>query len=49
MKSEDLRKVVILKHENGDCPTKVFRDLNGVVTLRTIQRWFKMIDETGCN
>ena len=48
MKSEDLRKVVVLKHQNGDCPTKVFRDLNGVVGLRTIERWFKMIDETGC-
>ena len=48
MKSEDLQKVVTLKHQNGDCPTKVFRDLNGVVGLRTIKRWFKMIDATGC-
>jgi len=47
MKSEDLQKVVALKHQNGDNPTKVFRDLNGVIGLTTIKRWYKMIDETG--
>ncbi len=47
MKSEDLQKAVALKHQNGDYPTKVFRDLNGVISLATIKRWYKMIDETG--
>jgi hypothetical protein len=47
MKSEDLLKVVTLKHQNGDYPTKIFHDLNGVLSLPTIKRWCKMIDETG--
>lgn len=47
MKSEDLQKVVTLKHQNGDYPTEIFRDLNGVLGLTTIKRWCKMIDETG--
>lgn len=47
MKSKDLQKVVALKHQNGDYPTKVFRDLNGVISLATIKRWYKMIEETG--
>ena len=47
MKSEDLQKVVALQHQNGDNPTKVFRDLNGVIGLRAVKRWYKMIDETG--
>ncbi|CAF1688574.1 unnamed protein product, partial [Adineta ricciae] len=47
MKGEDLQKVVALKYQNGDYPTKVFRDLNGVISLATIKRWYKMIDETG--
>lgn len=47
MKSEDLQKVLTLKHQNGDYPTKIFHDLNGVVGLATIKRWCKMIDETG--
>jgi hypothetical protein len=47
MKSEDLQKVVTLKHQNGDYPTKIFRDLNGVLGLRTIERWCKMLDQTG--
>jgi hypothetical protein len=47
MKSEDLQKLVTLKQQNGDNPTKVFHDLNGLVSLRTIKRWYKMINETG--
>ncbi|CAF5119881.1 unnamed protein product, partial [Rotaria sp. Silwood1] len=47
MKSEDLQKLVTLKHQNGDNPTKVFYDLNGIVSLATIKRWYKMINETG--
>ncbi|CAF1514216.1 unnamed protein product [Rotaria sordida] len=47
MKSEDLQKLVTLKHRNGDYPTKIFHDLNGVLGLTTIKRWCKMIDEAG--
>ncbi|CAF3619303.1 unnamed protein product, partial [Rotaria sp. Silwood2] len=47
MKSEDLQKVVALKHQNGDYPTKIFRDLNEVLSLPTIKRWCKMLDQTG--
>ena len=47
MKSKDLQNVVALKHQNGDNPTNVFRDLNGVIGLTTIKRWYKIIDETG--
>ena len=47
MKSKDLQNAVALKHQNGDNPTNVFRDLNGVIGLTTVKRWYKMIDETG--
>ncbi|CAF4976574.1 unnamed protein product [Rotaria sp. Silwood1] len=47
MKSEDLQKLVLLKHQNGDYPTKIFHDLNGILSLETIKRWCRMIDETG--
>jgi hypothetical protein len=47
MNCEDLQKVVTLKHQNGDYSTKIFRDLNGVLSLPTIKKWCKMIDETG--
>ena len=47
MKSVDIQKAVKIKHENGDGPTKIYRDLAGVVSLRTIKSWIKMIDNTG--
>jgi len=47
MKSKALQKVVTVKHQNGNYPTKSFRDLNGVISLSTIERWCTMIDETG--
>jgi transposase len=47
MKSEDLQKLLAAKHENGEFSMKVFRDLNGVISLATIKRWYKMIDKTG--
>ena len=47
MKSEDLQKLVLSKNENGDSPPKIFQDLNGLVSLRTIQRWCKLITDTG--
>jgi hypothetical protein len=43
----ELKKMIALKHQNGACPKKIFRDLNGALDLTTIKRWCKMIDETG--
>ena len=47
MKSKDLQKVVFSKFQNGDRPTKIFKDLSGVLSLETVKRWCKMIRETG--
>ena len=47
MKSKDLKQLVISKRENGTGPMKIFQDLNGLVSLPTIQRWCKMISDTG--
>ncbi|CAF4693314.1 unnamed protein product, partial [Rotaria socialis] len=47
MKSKDLQLAVKKKYENGDGSTKIYRDLAGVVSLRTIKLWVKMLNETG--
>jgi inhibitor of nuclear factor kappa-B kinase subunit alpha len=47
MKSKDLQTAVKNKHENGDGPTKIFRDLGGVVSLTTIKSWIQMLNKTG--
>lgn len=47
MKSKDLQNVVILKRQNGDEPTEIFRDLSGGLCLKAVKRWCKMIDQTG--
>ena len=47
MKRKDLQKVVLLKYQNGDNPTKIYRDLNGGIGLRTIERWCQMIRRSG--
>ncbi|CAF4186207.1 unnamed protein product, partial [Rotaria sordida] len=36
VKSKDLRNVVLCKHQSGDYPRKIFRDLNGALSLDTI-------------
>ncbi len=48
MKSKDFQNLVLSKYEFGDGPTKIFRDLNGAISLRTIERWCKRIRDTGC-
>ncbi|CAF1656687.1 unnamed protein product [Adineta ricciae] len=35
------------KYENGDGPTKIYRDLGGVVSLRAIKSWIQMINNIG--
>ncbi|CAF1670526.1 unnamed protein product [Rotaria magnacalcarata] len=51
MKSKDLQKLVLFKYENGwengDSASKIFNDLNGLVSYRTIRRWCTMIRERG--
>ncbi|CAF1350541.1 unnamed protein product [Rotaria magnacalcarata] len=47
MKSKDLQNIVLSKYQNGDTPTKKFRDLNGGIGLRTIKRWCQMILQSG--
>ena len=47
MKSVDLQNIVKSKHQSGDGVTKIFKDLSGELSLSTIKRWFKMINETG--
>lgn len=46
-KSKDLQKIVFSKRQNGEGPTKIYRDLSGGLSLKTVNRWCKMIDETG--
>jgi transposase len=47
MKSKDLQTLVLSKYENGDGTTKIFRDLNGAISLSTIERWCRRIREVG--
>lgn len=47
MKSKDIQTVVKMKHENGDGPTQIYRDLAGVVSLQTIKLSIKRINNTG--
>ena len=46
IKSKDFQKLVLSKYENGDGPTKIFRDLNGAISLPAIERWCKSIRDT---
>ena len=43
MFSKDVQKVALFKYENEDNVRKIFRDSNGCVGLRTIERWLKQI------
>ena len=47
MKSKDLQKLILSKYEAGQTPKKIFQDLNGAVSYRTVKRWCKMIQKTG--
>ena len=47
MKSKEMQNLVLSKYNNSDRPTKIFRDLNGVISLATIERWCKMIQTDG--
>ena len=47
MKSEDLQQIVLSKLRNGQFPTQISRNLNGMVSTSTIERWSRMYRETG--
>ena len=47
MKSKDLQKLVLSKYEAGQTPKKIFEDLHGAMSYRTVKRWCEMIWETG--
>ena len=47
MKSKDLQKLVLSKYDNADGTTKAFRDLNGAISLLTIERCCRRIREVG--
>ncbi|CAF2979203.1 unnamed protein product [Rotaria sp. Silwood2] len=47
MKSKDIQTAVKNKYENVDGPTKIYRDLAGVVSLGTIKSWIQMINRSG--
>ena len=38
MKSKDLQKIELSKYQNDDTPTKIYRDFNDGIGLRTIER-----------
>ena len=46
MKSKDFQDLLLSKYQNSDGPTKIFRDLNGAFSLRTIKRWCKAVRDT---
>ena len=47
MKSKDLQKFVLSKCDNGDGTTKIFRHLNGAISLSTTERCCRRIREVG--
>ena len=47
MKTKDLQKLVLSKYDNDDRTTEIFRDLNGAISLSTIERWCRRIHEVG--
>ena len=42
-----MEKIVLSKYEKGDGTTKIFQDLNGTISLSTIERWCRRIRESG--
>ena len=47
MKSKDLQNVVLSKYKDGQSSIKIHEDLHGSVGLSTVERWCKMIQDTG--
>ena len=47
MKSKDLQNLVLSKYKDGQSCIKIHEDLHGSVGLSTVERWCKMIRDTG--
>ena len=47
MKSNDLQNLVLSKYKDGQSCIKIYEDLHGSVGLSTVERWCKMIRNTG--
>ena len=47
MKSKDVQNLVLSKYKDGQSCIKIHEDLHGSVGLSTIERWCKMIRDTG--
>ena len=47
MKSKHFQNLVLSKYQNDDEPTKIFRDLNDVISFRTIEWLYKAVRGTG--
>ena len=47
MKSKNVQKVALSKYEKADGTTKISQELNGTVSLSTIERWCRRIHESG--
>ena len=47
MKNQVLQNLVLSKYQNSENPSKIFQDLNGSLSLRTVERCCKMIRDTG--
>ena len=47
MKSKDLQNLVLSKYKDGQYCIKIHEDLHGSVGLSTVERWCKMIRDTG--
>ena len=47
MKSKDLQNLVLSKYKDGQSCIKIHEDLHVSVGLSTVERWCKMIRDTG--
>ena len=47
MKSKDFQSHVLSQYQNVDEPTKIFRGLNGSISLQAIERWCKALRDIG--
>ena len=47
MKSRDMQLVVMAKAASGQTPRKIFEDLMGIVSVRTIERWVQSLRQHG--
>lgn len=47
IKTKGIKNIVLSKYQSGDTPTEFHRDLNGGISLATIEMWCQMICQSG--